>query len=228
MSSAEGMVPRSAAAVAAAVDAPATAATPPRRLFRKYALLFIGLVGAALLVTSGFDFWFSYQETKSPAPSATGEGDPRRPSASRRLSRRSNGRSAGRRTRNGPPRRLTSAVRTIFRLLRQVPAITEVKQLDAEGREQLKVSRLAMDFDRQRRGFFTGSRPSSEPRPIASGSARSISANSPSRMSRSRWRIRAATPGSHRRNQSQTDLGRHQRLEDRNRRVRLCRRQKGG
>jgi two-component system, NtrC family, sensor kinase len=31
------------------------------------------------------------------------------------------------------------------RLLRQVPAITELKQLDAAGKEQLKVSRLAMD-----------------------------------------------------------------------------------
>ena len=31
------------------------------------------------------------------------------------------------------------------RLLRQVPAITELRQLDASGREQLKVSRLAMD-----------------------------------------------------------------------------------
>src|SRR5262249_53679497 len=31
------------------------------------------------------------------------------------------------------------------RLLRQVPAITELRQLDAEGKEQLKVSRLAMD-----------------------------------------------------------------------------------
>src|SRR5262249_39551064 len=32
-----------------------------------------------------------------------------------------------------------------FRLLRQVPAITEISQLDARGREQLRVSRLAMD-----------------------------------------------------------------------------------
>src|ERR1051325_10529313 len=40
-------------------------AKPRRRLFRKYALLFIALVGTALLVTSGFDFWFSYQENKA-------------------------------------------------------------------------------------------------------------------------------------------------------------------
>jgi hypothetical protein len=32
-----------------------------------------------------------------------------------------------------------------LRLLRQVPAITELSQLDAEGKEYLKVSRLAMD-----------------------------------------------------------------------------------
>jgi hypothetical protein len=32
-----------------------------------------------------------------------------------------------------------------LRLLRQVPAITELTQLDSKGREQLRVSRLAMD-----------------------------------------------------------------------------------
>ena len=32
-----------------------------------------------------------------------------------------------------------------IRLLRQVPAITELVQLDGQGREQLKVSRLTMD-----------------------------------------------------------------------------------
>ncbi len=31
------------------------------------------------------------------------------------------------------------------RLLRQVPAITELVQIDRQGREQLKVSRLSMD-----------------------------------------------------------------------------------
>ena len=32
-----------------------------------------------------------------------------------------------------------------LRLLRQAPAITEVSYLDSDGREQIKVSRLAMD-----------------------------------------------------------------------------------
>src|SRR5438552_288779 len=51
---------------AAAGNAGAPSGAPPRRrLFRKYALLFIALVGAALLVNSTFDFWFSYQENKA-------------------------------------------------------------------------------------------------------------------------------------------------------------------
>ena len=45
-----------------------------------------------------------------------------------------------------------------IRLLRQVPAITELVQLDASGREQLKVSRLAMDV------LGSGADHSAEPR----------------------------------------------------------------
>ena len=36
------------------------------RLLRKYALLFIALVGVALIINSALDFWFSYQEHKRP------------------------------------------------------------------------------------------------------------------------------------------------------------------
>jgi hypothetical protein len=35
------------------------------RLFRKYVLLFVGLVGVALVVSGGVDFWFGYQEHKA-------------------------------------------------------------------------------------------------------------------------------------------------------------------
>ena len=37
---------------------------PRCRLVRKYALLFIVLIGVALVVNSTLDFWFSYQENK--------------------------------------------------------------------------------------------------------------------------------------------------------------------
>ena len=53
------------AAPADAVTARATAQGPRGRLFRKYVLFFVLLVGAALLVNGGFDFWFGYQENKA-------------------------------------------------------------------------------------------------------------------------------------------------------------------
>src|SRR4029077_5789791 len=46
-------------------DAAPSGAPPRRRLFRQYSLLFSALVGAALLVNSSFDFWFSYEENKA-------------------------------------------------------------------------------------------------------------------------------------------------------------------
>ena len=49
----------------AAGSTAASATSEPReRLLRKYALLFIALVGVALIVNSALDFWFSYQEHK--------------------------------------------------------------------------------------------------------------------------------------------------------------------
>jgi hypothetical protein len=65
LTSAESSVPAAPWPVAQSGASVPSAAPPRRRLFRKYALLFIGLVGAALLVNSGFDFWFSYQENKA-------------------------------------------------------------------------------------------------------------------------------------------------------------------
>ena len=66
-----------------------------------------------------------------------------------------------------------------LRLLRQVPAITELSQLDATGQEQLRVSRLAMDV------VGSGTDYSHEPKfteawPTRSITARSISAANPS------------------------------------------------
>ena len=54
-------------AVLVRIDEPVAVAhgPPGNRLFAKYTILFIGLVGAALLINSGFDFWFSYQENKA-------------------------------------------------------------------------------------------------------------------------------------------------------------------
>jgi GAF domain-containing protein len=141
MSSAEGNLP-SAAEAAAAVGSGA----PPRgRLFRKCALLVIALVGATLLINSAFDFWFSYQENKAALVRVQQE---KADAAATRIGEfvgeieRQIGWTTHAQWASGP---IDQRRQDYFRLLRQVPAITELAQLDAEGREQLKVSRLSMD-----------------------------------------------------------------------------------
>src|SRR5438552_2175779 len=42
-----------------------SAERPRRRLFRKYVLLFIGMVSLVLLLNSVLDFWFTYDENKT-------------------------------------------------------------------------------------------------------------------------------------------------------------------
>src|SRR5437763_954078 len=120
------------------------ARTPRRRLFRKYALIFIGMVGAALLVNSGFDFWFSFQENKAALVRVQQE---KAESAAQRIAefideiKSQIGWTTHAQWDAGP---LDQRMQDYVRLQRQVPAITELAQLDAAGKEQLKVSRLAM------------------------------------------------------------------------------------
>jgi GAF domain-containing protein/anti-sigma regulatory factor (Ser/Thr protein kinase) len=120
-------------------------APPRRRLFRKYALLFIALVGAALLVNSAFDFWFSYQENKASLVRIQQE---KAEAATRRIEEfigeieRQIGWTTHAQWASGP---LDQRRQDYFRLLRQEPPITELSELDVQGRECLTVSRLKMD-----------------------------------------------------------------------------------
>jgi len=122
------------------------AAAPPRgRLVRKYALLLITLVGIALLINSVSDFWFSYQENKEALVRVQQE---KAAAAAQRIGEfveeieRQIGWTTHAQWVAAP---LDQRRSDYFRLLRQVPAITELSQLDGAGKEQLKVSRLAMD-----------------------------------------------------------------------------------
>ena len=130
----------------AAGNAVAAPGTPPRRrLFRKYALLVIALVGTALLVNSGFDFWFSYRENKAALVRIQQE---KAEAAARRIEEfiaeieRQIGWTTHAQWSAGP---LDQRRQDYFRLLRQVSGITELSQLDEKGRERLTVSRLKMD-----------------------------------------------------------------------------------
>jgi GAF domain-containing protein/HAMP domain-containing protein len=115
------------------------------RLFRKYVLLLVGLVGLALLVDTGLHIWFSYSEDEA---AALGVQQEMARSAAHRIEDFIDEieRQLGWTT--APQWAAASVEQRQFdyvRLLRQVPAITELIQLDGAGKEQLRVSRLAMD-----------------------------------------------------------------------------------
>src|SRR5256884_7598296 len=114
-------------------------------LFRKYVALFLAVVGGAVLSNGLFEIWFSYREYKA---------------ALIRIQREQAEAAAGKisqfikeiESQIGWTTQLPWSAGTIeqrrfdgLRLLRQVPAITELSQVDAKGRGQLRVSRLAMD-----------------------------------------------------------------------------------
>src|SRR5215471_4270291 len=122
-----------------------TASGPRGRLFRKYVALLVGLVSLVLLINAGLHFWFSYNENKTAAFRIQQE---KAGSAARRIEEfvneieRQLGWTTAPQWAAGP---IEQRRFDYFRLLRQVPAITELIQLDDAGKEQLKVSRLTMD-----------------------------------------------------------------------------------
>jgi signal transduction histidine kinase len=115
------------------------------RLFLKYAGLFVGVVCVALLTNGIFEIWVSYREHKDALIQIQRE---QADSAAAKISQFIKEIES----QVGWTTQLLWSVGSIeqrrfdaLRLLRQVPAITELAQVDAAGKEQLRVSRLAMD-----------------------------------------------------------------------------------
>src|SRR5499427_2665394 len=115
------------------------------RLFFKYALLFVIVVVLALLANGVFEVWFSYQEHKA---SLIGIQEQQAVAAADKIEEFI----TQIESQVGWTTQLPWTDGTLdqrrfdaLRLLRQVPAITELAQIDAAGHEQLKVSRLTMD-----------------------------------------------------------------------------------
>jgi signal transduction histidine kinase len=116
-------------------------------LFRKYAVLFVALVSGALFSSGLLEIYFSYQENKEAlvtlqhekALGAAASIEQFVKEVERQISWTTQPSIVA------PAAAMEQRRADYFRLLRQVPAITEVSYLDAQGREQLKVSRLAMD-----------------------------------------------------------------------------------
>jgi signal transduction histidine kinase len=119
---------------------------PRRRLVRKYVVLFAGLVSAALLGGGLVELYFSYRENLAALIALQREkaaGAAARIEVFVREIERQVGWAS--QVPIGLPQPVEQRRLDYLRLLRQVPAITEVAQLDRAGREQLRVSRLAMD-----------------------------------------------------------------------------------
>src|SRR6516225_1088240 len=139
---------RTLAAPAIAPAAPAAASSRGKiqsRLFTKYVALFVAVVCVALLSNGIFEVFFYYQEHKT---------------ALIRIQREQAEAAAAKigqfikeiESQLGWTTQLPWSAGSIeqrrfdaLRLLRQVPAITELTQVDATGKERLRVSRLAMD-----------------------------------------------------------------------------------
>jgi signal transduction histidine kinase len=139
------MAPSGVADRLAAAASASGASIVRSRLFIKYVALFVSVVVLALVANGAFEVWFSFQEQKSSLiniqhQQAEAAADKIEEFVTQIQSQL------------GWTTQLPWTDGTLdqrrfdaLRLLRQVPAITELAQIDATGHEQLKVSRLTMD-----------------------------------------------------------------------------------
>jgi signal transduction histidine kinase len=124
----------------------ASAATHVRsRLFRKYVALFVAVVCVALLTNGLFEIGFSYQENKQSLTRIQREQAEAAAAKIGQFIKDIEGQIGWTTQLPWTASALEQRRFDALRLLRQVPAITELAQLDASGKEQLRVSRLAMD-----------------------------------------------------------------------------------
>jgi signal transduction histidine kinase/CheY-like chemotaxis protein len=115
------------------------------RLYRKYVVYFVVLIGAVLLAGGASELYFSYYKTRDATVALHRE---KAAAAAIRIEQfiREIEQHIG--WTNLLPRGTDPIAQRhveFIKLLRQAPAITDAVWLDARGREQLRVSRLAMD-----------------------------------------------------------------------------------
>ncbi len=117
------------------------------RLFWKYVIVLVFLVSGALVTSGIVEIYFSYQENKAALVSLQQE---KAAAAASRIDQfiKEIENQIGWTTQASFTTHAAALDQRRFdylRLFRQAPSITEISYLDASGREQLRVSRLAMD-----------------------------------------------------------------------------------
>ena len=116
-------------------------------LFPKYALLIIALVGTLLVASGAVSLYFSYREYQQHIVALQSE---KAQGAATRIEQyvldiqqQLSWTALPRVEETGDP--LEARRMEYLKLLKQAPAVTEVTWVDPEGKEQLRVSRVAMD-----------------------------------------------------------------------------------
>src|SRR3989441_9967961 len=151
MAANEPLVSREYRGQHAGVDAPQQAAAEApvaktrRRLFAKYVALFVAVVCVALLSNGIFDVLFYYRENKASLIRIQHEQAEGAAAKIGQFIKEIESQLGWTTQLPWSAGSLQERRFDALRLLKQVPAITELSQIDSTGKERLRVSRLAMD-----------------------------------------------------------------------------------
>jgi signal transduction histidine kinase len=124
---------------------PATAPTQRGQLFRKYVSLFVTVVCAALVANGLLDIWFSFREQNRLLIRIQSEQAKATAANISQFIKEIEGQLAWATQLPWGADSLEEWRFDAVRLMRQIPAVTDVAQLDPAGREQVRVSRIAPD-----------------------------------------------------------------------------------
>jgi signal transduction histidine kinase len=116
------------------------------RLFRKYVALFVGIVCVALTANSISEIWMAYEEQEAFLIRAQHDRAETAADKIGQFVKEIEGQIGWTTQLPWRPADLEDRHIDAVRLLRQMSAIAELRQLDRSGREQLRVSRLAPDI----------------------------------------------------------------------------------
>lgn len=125
------------------------------RLFWKYVVVLVLLVSGALAASGAVEIYFSYQENKTALVSVQREKAAAAASRIDQFIREIENQIGWTTHASFVPQGAALDQRRFdyLRLFRQAPSVTEISYLDSSGREQLRVSRLAMDVVGSRADF---------------------------------------------------------------------------
>jgi len=117
------------------------------RLFWKYVVVLVFLVSGALVTSGAIEIYFSFQENKTALVSVQREKAAAAASRIDQFIREIENQIGWTTHASFAPQSAALDQRRFdyLRLFRQAPSVTEISYLDSSGREQLRVSRLAMD-----------------------------------------------------------------------------------